>query len=64
MFIFGLIGGVYTIYSIIHSAIGESEEQKIERILERKLTEQEQKQKASTYQTNIDTLSKEKPGEK
>lgn len=64
VFIFGLIGGVYTIYSIIHSAIGESEEQKIERILERKLTEQEQKQKVSTYQTNIDTLSKDKIGEK
>jgi len=64
VFIFGLIGGFYTIYSIIHSFAGESEEQKIERILEKKLQEREQKHKVSTYQTNIDTLSIKKSGEK
>lgn len=64
VFIFGLIGGVYTIYSIMHSVVGESEEQKIEHILEQKLQEREQKHKISTYQTNIDSLSIDKAGEK
>lgn len=64
VFIFGLLGGFHTVYSIIDSFVGESEEQKIERILENKLQEREQKQKASIYQTNIDTLAKKKSGEK
>ena len=57
VFIFGLIGGFYSIYSIINSFVGESEEHRIERILENKLQAREQKQKISTYQTNIDSLS-------
>jgi hypothetical protein len=48
------------IFSIAHSILGESEEQKIERILENKLQALEQKQKASTFQTGIDTLSIDK----
>jgi len=59
VFIFGLIGGVYAVYSIINSVLGESEEQKIERILEKKLQEQDKKHKASTYQLQPDSLSSE-----
>ncbi len=57
MFIIALIGGFYSIYSIIDAVVGESEEQKIVRILDQKLQEREQKQKTSTSQTSIDTLS-------
>ena len=64
VFIFGLVGGFYSVYSIIDSFVGESEEKKIERMLEQKLQEQEQKHKISTYQTNVDTLSIDKAGEK
>ena len=64
VFIFGLFGGFYSMYSMIDSFVGESEEQRIERILENKLLEREQKQKTSTYQTNIDSLSIDRAGEK
>ncbi len=57
MFIIALIGGLYSIYSIVDAVVGESEEQKIERILDLKLQEREQKQKTSTSQISIDTLS-------
>lgn len=64
VFIFGLFGGFYSMYSMIDSFVGESEEQRIERILENKLQEREQKQKTSTYQTNIDSLSIDRAGKK
>jgi len=64
VFIFGLFGGFYSMYSMIDSFVGESEEQRIERILESKLQEREQKQKTSTYQTNIDSLSIDISGKK
>lgn len=60
IFIFGLIGGIYSIYSIIDSFGGESEEQKIERILENILPEQKQKDKASIPLIYLDTLSSAK----
>jgi len=59
IFIFGLFGGFYSIYSIIHSiVVGESEDLKIERTLEKKLLEREHNKETSTYQTGVDTLSK------
>jgi hypothetical protein len=64
VFIFGLFGGFYSMYSMIDSFVGESEEQRIERILENKLQERQQKQKTSTYQTNIDSLSIDRGGKK
>jgi len=53
VFLFGLIGGIYAVYSIIGSVIGDPEEQKIERIIEKK-------HNASGYQLQTDSLSSEK----
>ena len=51
-------------YSDSVKFVGESEEQRIERILENKLQAREQKQKTSIYQTNIDSLSIDRAGKK
>ncbi len=57
VFILGLIGGIYTIYSILNSAFGESQEQKIENILESKLKELQQADKNSDLILESDSLN-------
>jgi hypothetical protein len=59
-FILGTFGGFYSIYSSIDSAVGESIEQKVQRILKKEILLQQQPNNTSTHGINKDTLSIQK----
>jgi len=56
-FVIAVIGGFYTFYVIISLAIGESEEQRLQRIIENKIQEIQQKNKTLLPPIAKDTLS-------
>ena len=56
--IFAAIGGVYSTLSITNLIFGESTEKKIERIIDTKMQLQDNKHKASSFQTGRDTINR------